>query len=348
MKKEAKQQPRLKQFCHFHEHIPATYICNNCGKSICYYCQKNYGMPYLCPECMPVWWEKKVKRERIFCFGPVLIFIIIIVSLVIYAIATEPDYDDDYDYSSIYVEDDGIIPVLNTEGSSGGNNKLDLTLKIYATNEGTKDTGKVYIELYVMQNGSSRAQAQSDTDVIKKDKTKVFFINTTLLAGNYELQLMIWENGKVVERGVKSVRINEGDIQNIKAYEILEDTSESKMAKDEGDAGAAFGGSSYILIPILIIAVIFLPIIAWVFYQQRVKLPSRAHGAGPRAYPPAYQYPPQQHQIPPSPPTTMPPQSPQEAQHPQQPNQPKQQVQQHVQQPQSGQPQPYQQYPPRY
>ncbi len=283
MPKEVKQPPKLEKFCHFHENNLATFICGNCGKSICYYCQKNYTMPYLCPECMPVWWEKRVKRERILCFGPVVAIILIIIIFVAYSILTYEEYDDyDYDYSSIYVEDEGIIPILDTSGNSGSNDdRLDLTLKVYATNEGNKDTGNVYIELYIMQNGTSRAQANSETKVIKKEKTNVFYINTTILKGDYELQFMIWEDGKVVEKGVKSVRITKGDIQNIKAYEILEEEEPAKMAEDK-EAGSADGFSTgpYVLLPFLIIAVIILPILAWVFYQIRIKPPSQRQGQG--------------------------------------------------------------------
>ena len=60
-----KQKPKLEQFCFYHDYIPATYICDNCGKSICYYCQKNTSLPFQCPECMPEFWAKKVKKEKI-------------------------------------------------------------------------------------------------------------------------------------------------------------------------------------------------------------------------------------------------------------------------------------------
>jgi hypothetical protein len=278
MKKKEKEPPKLQQFCHFHENNLATYICHECGKSICYYCQKNYTMPYLCPECMPGWWDKKVKREKILCATPVIVIIVIMLSLITYAIFFEPDYEeDDYDYSSIYIEDDDIIPILNTD-MEPGTNKLDLTLKIYATNEGNKDTGNVFIELHVMQNGTSRTEAQSSTGIIRSEKTQVFFINTTILSGEYDLQLVTWEDGKVVEKGQKSIQLSEGDIQNIKAYEVLEDVSPDAMADEESKEGAddGFGGSGlYFIWPFLIIGIIILPIIAYLFYRERTKPPSQ-------------------------------------------------------------------------
>jgi hypothetical protein len=277
MKKDKKEPPKLEQFCHFHENNLATYICHRCGKSICYYCQKNYGMPYMCPECMPVWWEKKVKQDRILCFGPLLVLIIVIVSLAAYAILTEPDYeDDDYKYSSIYIEDEGIIPVLNTVDNPN-NNRLDLTLKIYATNRGNKNTDDVFIELYVMQNGTSRAEESSSTGIIKKDKTRVFYINTTLLSGEYDLQLIVWEDGRVVEKGIKTVRINQGDIQNIKAYEILEDHEVVRAGDEEAKAesGAFFAGDFSFFGPIMIFGAIILAVVALIMYRERTKPPSQ-------------------------------------------------------------------------
>ena len=37
--------------CYYHPNLPAAYICARCGRAICKYCAKFYGVLVFCPEC---------------------------------------------------------------------------------------------------------------------------------------------------------------------------------------------------------------------------------------------------------------------------------------------------------
>jgi len=39
--------------CFYHQQIPATYICNKCGRAICSNCAQGYGSLTFCPQCNP-------------------------------------------------------------------------------------------------------------------------------------------------------------------------------------------------------------------------------------------------------------------------------------------------------
>lgn len=40
--------------CSYHSELPAAFICNRCGKSICSNCAIRYGQVVFCPQCSPV------------------------------------------------------------------------------------------------------------------------------------------------------------------------------------------------------------------------------------------------------------------------------------------------------
>lgn len=39
--------------CSYHSELPAAFICNRCGKSICSSCAVRYGQVVFCPQCSP-------------------------------------------------------------------------------------------------------------------------------------------------------------------------------------------------------------------------------------------------------------------------------------------------------
>jgi hypothetical protein len=39
--------------CAYHKELPAAFICNRCGKSICQNCAVRYGQVVFCPQCSP-------------------------------------------------------------------------------------------------------------------------------------------------------------------------------------------------------------------------------------------------------------------------------------------------------
>lgn len=48
--KEGAPQPGM---CAYHKELPAAFICNRCGKSICTTCAIRYGQVVFCPQCSP-------------------------------------------------------------------------------------------------------------------------------------------------------------------------------------------------------------------------------------------------------------------------------------------------------
>jgi hypothetical protein len=49
-----KQGPGAPGMCAYHAELPAAFICNRCGKSICSTCAVRYGQVVFCPQCSPV------------------------------------------------------------------------------------------------------------------------------------------------------------------------------------------------------------------------------------------------------------------------------------------------------
>lgn len=39
--------------CFYHQQIPATYVCNKCGRAICHTCGQRFGPLVFCPQCNP-------------------------------------------------------------------------------------------------------------------------------------------------------------------------------------------------------------------------------------------------------------------------------------------------------
>ena len=262
---------KLKKNCEYHDDLPANFICDTCGRSICYYCQRNYTIPYQCPECMPTYWQKKQKKEKIICFTPV-VAVLVITFVFLAWVFTTADYDYYDDYSDVYADDDDIIPVLHEDTYNlEGNNEIDMTLKVYVTNWGTKKSGNVFIELYVMKNGAVRAEGKSGEGYIEADKTKIFELNTTIIVGEYDLQLMIWEDEKVVQKGTKTVKISSGDIEEVTSFDFIESADEKVAYEDEAKEDFSFP-----LMVIIILALIAVPCViggAWILYRDRTKFP---------------------------------------------------------------------------
>lgn len=48
--KEGVAEPGM---CAYHKELPAAFICNRCGKSICSSCAVRYGQTVFCPQCSP-------------------------------------------------------------------------------------------------------------------------------------------------------------------------------------------------------------------------------------------------------------------------------------------------------
>jgi len=267
--KEA-EKPKLQSLCAYHDHIPATYICDGCGKSICYYCQRNSQLPYQCPECMPGYWKKKVKRERILCLVPLTIVIaIIVIGTAWLAYFYDPYYEDPY--SDIYVYEEDIIPIIHEETfNQHGNNAVDITFKIYVTNWGTKDSGEVFIELFVMRNGTVRDEASSTKQKVKEDETVIFEIDTTIILGDWDIQLKIWEGKKVVQDGYKSIRVARDDIEDLTQFDFDQGGVSAKEDKESGDMMAE--GSS--IVAFLIVGLAFLIVVGMLIYKSRTTMPS--------------------------------------------------------------------------
>lgn len=262
-----KDKTKFEENCYYHKNIPSGFICDTCGKSICHYCQKNYTLPYQCPECMPEYWSKKMKKERFICIGPVIIFIVFLIISFIWIVFFSLGIPD---YSYLDMDDDDIIPSVDPNSFNiNGTNEIRVDTKVYVTNDGDKDSGKVFVELYALRNGTSIANTQSTVSIIKSEKTGIFNLTFTIIPGNYEFQIMLWEDGKVIQKGVKKLSISTEDIEEISDHwEIERDEKSSK----ENDSTLYYGLSSFfIFIPIIIVILII--IVVWYINKDKGRYP---------------------------------------------------------------------------
>lgn len=285
------KKTKLEQTCAFHENSPSMFLCDTCGKSLCYYCQRNRSMPFQCPECMPGYWEKKVKHDRKMIFMPVLAVIILLISLMSFAIYT---LEKSNEYTYIYVENDDIIPILHEDTYNSAKNEIDLTYKIYVTNEGTVDSKDVYIEFFILKNGTVRQQTRSGTRDVGAEKTEIFQLDVTVPLEEYDVQLKIWENDLVVGDSQKRIRVTRNDVDDLTSFDFDNGYNEDKIAYEEGFYGPGGGNPVYGWILLMVILIPLILILAVVFYKVRSKMPpppTMQHaGYMPPPPPPMYPY----------------------------------------------------------
>jgi hypothetical protein len=232
---------------------------------------------------MPAYWNKKVKREKIICLTPVLLVFVMIVIFIGWAYFVLP-YDNDY--SDLYVDREDIIPTLHEETYNAmGQNDIDMSLKIYVTNWGTVDSGDVFIELYVMKNGTARADAKSSEKVVKSERTEIFELTVNVIVGEYQLQILIWDDKMVVYTITKNVRITPTDIEDQSDFDIDydDDYAEGKAMSEEEGMSFLFGP----FIAIAFIAVLIILLIGFVLYKARTTMPAVTQPP-PTQYPVAY------------------------------------------------------------
>jgi len=122
----------------------------------------------------------------------------------------------DTDYSQVRINNDDIIPIIDSQKYNITiRNEIDMTFKIFASNSGTKDSGVILIQLYIKENGITHFLTSGDTGIIKKDKTRPFYINTTIPSGEYDFEFLIWENGKVIDKETVTILISLGSTEEI-------------------------------------------------------------------------------------------------------------------------------------
>jgi hypothetical protein len=250
-------------------------------------------MPFQCPECMPAYWKKRVKRERIMCLTPIIVVIALMLSFIVYDIYYYDYYDDPY--SDIYVSEEDILPIVHEETYNSVTNEVDITYKIYVTNSGDKHSEEVFIELYLLKNSTVRYEATSSKAVVKAEETEIFELRTTIKLHYYDIQLKIWDGKMVVQEGRKQVQVNRGDIQDLSEFDGF---YTGGKAMDEGGAekeSAELGGASNIIILLLVIALPIILIIGFLLYKERTKMPNLGPPGGAHqphgAYPPPPQPP---------------------------------------------------------
>ena len=224
LKKKQSKKFHMQTFCDFHNTLYALYVCASCGKSICYLCQKNYTQPYICPDCIQSYWIENKKQDKKRNGLMILTIIIIIVPLLsfIYLINLDNDYyadygcDYEYDYENIYLYEKDIIPIIKSQDiDSSERTEVDLSLKVFLTNSGDKDSSNTRIELYAMKNNTVHFTSVSESGIVQKDFTKPFFVNITLPPGDYDLRFYVWEKANIMTRETISINIPKDSNENI-------------------------------------------------------------------------------------------------------------------------------------
>ena len=94
--------------CFYHSEIPATYVCNKCGRAICVNCANKYGSLTFCPQCNPYPGgppepeeEPEPGRPGTFTAGAVGAVLVGIMSVIIPLLSIYVMFFD-YDFDEIY------------------------------------------------------------------------------------------------------------------------------------------------------------------------------------------------------------------------------------------------------
>ena len=138
--------------CSNHSSIPASYICQDCGDSICSYCQRNTdGMP-LCPKCFRKFIDKRMKRNKKLLWGGIggggSFIVITIFMLILLTILIPTPKKDGY----LHVGYSDMLPALDKDAESP-EDTLPIMFTLYISNPGDKKVSGGYVEVVLMKGG---------------------------------------------------------------------------------------------------------------------------------------------------------------------------------------------------
>jgi len=247
--------------CFHHPSIPASFICQDCGRSICTYCQRNTdGIP-LCPPCFRKYLDRKQKRNRKLLFygvGTAAIVIILLVSILVLAAIFAPDPEPSDGYLRIGQSD--IIPAVEGDASSP-NDTLPIMFTLYISNPGERSVEGGNAEVLLMKGGIQWDSISAPVPVISSGgMTKVVVGGFQVREGKWTGRISLWRGDQRDQVISISFTITGEDIQEFHAGP---DYGPGSDISDEDDISRMGGGSAFLclLMLFIIIGVVILIII---------------------------------------------------------------------------------------
>ncbi|MGA1792777.1 MAG: helix-turn-helix domain-containing protein [Thermoplasmatota archaeon] len=137
--------------CSNHPSIPASFMCQHCGASICSYCQRNTdGLP-LCPKCFRKHLDRRMKKRSLLIKIVPTAFSILIIAIIVAAILW-PEEERENIPGQLYISRDDIIPSIDAE-EIGPNTSLPIMFILYVQNYGELPTEQGFVEVSLMKSG---------------------------------------------------------------------------------------------------------------------------------------------------------------------------------------------------
>lgn len=245
--------------CSNHSSIPASFICQKCGISICSYCQRNTdGMP-LCPKCFRKFIDKRMRRNRKLIRGGIGggggLFVLTIITIILLVILIPAPKKDGY----LYVGRSDMLPALDKDADAP-EDALPIMFTLYVSNPGDGEVDGGYAEISLMKGGIQWDSQSSQIPAISpKGMVKVIVGGFQVKEGQWSGRVSLWRGDKRDQVVSISFQIYGDDITDFHSYDNT--TGDRPRPSEEGDAKDAAGIPIFCLAFLLIGAAIFALII---------------------------------------------------------------------------------------
>ncbi|MEA3557920.1 MAG: winged helix-turn-helix transcriptional regulator [Candidatus Thermoplasmatota archaeon] len=193
MKRKGKDDGGFGPGCDNHPSIPASFICQDCGASICDFCNRSdTGVPY-CPKCFRNRLDRRFRLKRKLVIGGISASAAFIIGLILLSILLPGPGPEDGRYHVGYSD---IIPALNAD-DPGANDSLPIMFTLYISNSGEKETEGGLVEILLMKGGIQWDSQSSQIPSISKDgMVKVEVKGFHVKEGEWTGRISLWRGEK--------------------------------------------------------------------------------------------------------------------------------------------------------
>ena len=250
MKGKGKDDGGFGPECDNHPSIPASLICQDCGASICDFCNRSdTGVPY-CPKCFRNRLDRRFRSKRKLLIGGVSASAAFIVGLILLSILLPGPGPEDGYYHVGYSD---IIPAVNAY-YPGGNDSLPIMFTLYISNSGEKDTEGGDVEILLMKGGIQWDSQSSRIPSISKDgMVKVEVKGFHVKEGEWTGRISLWRGEKRDQVISISFKITGTDIDDF--HSDIDDAI-IRGTNYGGDNDASKAASTFIFIFVFAILVV--------------------------------------------------------------------------------------------
>ncbi|MGA1873079.1 MAG: winged helix-turn-helix transcriptional regulator [Thermoplasmatota archaeon] len=198
--------------CSNHPSLPASYMCQHCGDSICSYCQRNTdGLP-LCPKCFRKHLDRRMKRRSLLLKIVPTASVLLIIGLILTAVLW-PEPERDPRPGELHVGSDDIIPSIDADDIQD-NTSLPIMFILYVKNYGELPTDPGFVEISLLKGGIQWDIHQENVPGISAGgMSKVVVTGFDVREGSWTGRISLWR-GDVRDQVVSiSFKVTEGDIE---------------------------------------------------------------------------------------------------------------------------------------